>query len=58
MCWDSKINKFLSASINTQLIYDRDIEIGKDTNEDGELDDFGPRVQFKELIGVGLSFSF
>jgi len=53
-----KINKYLSASINTQLIYDRDIEIGKDTNEDGELDDFGPRVQFKELIGVGLSFSF
>jgi len=53
-----KINKYLSASINTQLIYDRDIEIGKDTNSDGELDDFGPRVQFKELIGVGLSFSF
>ncbi len=53
-----KINKWLSASINTQLKYDRDIEIGKDTNEDGELDDFGPRVQFKELIGVGLAFSF
>jgi len=53
-----KINKYLSASINTQLIYDRDIEIGKDTNGDGELNDFGPRVQFKELIGVGLSFSF
>jgi len=53
-----KINKFLSASINTNLIYDRDIEIGKDTNDDGEMDDFGPRVQFKELIGVGLSFSF
>ncbi len=60
--WDvllmMKINKYLSASINTQLIYDRDIVIGKDTNDDGELDDFGPRIQFKELIGVGLSFSF
>lgn len=53
-----KINKWLSASINTQLKYDRDIVIGKDTNDDGELDDFGPRVQFKELIGVGLAFSF
>ncbi len=52
-----KINKWLSASINTQLKYDHDIEIGKDTNDDGELDDFGPRVQFKELIGVGLAFS-
>ena len=53
-----KINKYLSASINTQLIYDHDIEIGKDTNNDGEMNDFGPRVQFKELIGVGLSYSF
>lgn len=53
-----KINKFLSASINTQLIYDHDIEIGKDTSGDGVPDDFGPRVQFKELIGVGLSFNF
>ena len=60
--WDvllmMKINKFLSASITTELIYDHDILIGKDTNDDGELNDFQPRVQFKELIGLGLSFSF
>ena len=53
-----KFNSFLTASINTQLIYDHDIEIGKDTSGDGLLDDFGPRIQFKEIVGLGLTFSF
>jgi len=51
-----KINKYLSANLNTHLIYDHDIQIGKDTNNDGTMDDFRPRVQFKELVGLGLSF--
>ena len=51
-----KINKFLTASFNTQLIYDHDIKIGKDTSGNGELDDFSPRIQFKELVGIGLTF--
>ncbi|MFH0760885.1 MAG: hypothetical protein V2A67_05230 [Bacteroidota bacterium] len=51
-----KINKFLSANINTHLIYDHDILIGKDINGDGTMDDFRPRIQFKELVGLGLSF--
>lgn len=53
-----KFNNFLTATINTQLIYDHDIEIGKDTSGDGAADDFGPRIQFKEIVGVGLTFSF
>jgi hypothetical protein len=52
-----KINKFLSVNLNTLLIYDHDIDIGKDTNDDGTPDDFGPRIQFKELFGLGLSFA-
>jgi len=53
-----QINKFLSASINTQLIYDHDILIGIDTNGDNNQDDFKPRVQFKEILGIGLTFKF
>lgn len=53
-----KINKYLSVNVNTMLIYDHDIDIGKDTNDDGTPDDFGPRIQFKELVGLGLSFTF
>jgi hypothetical protein len=52
-----KINKFLSVNLNTQLLYDHDISIGKDTNDDGNPDDFKPRIQFKELFGLGLSFT-
>ena len=52
-----KINKYLSVNINTLLIYDHDIIIGKDTNEDGTPDSFKPRIQFKELLGLGLAFT-
>ncbi|MDD4142195.1 MAG: DUF3078 domain-containing protein [Bacteroidales bacterium] len=57
--WDlyliMKINKFLSANITTNLIWDSDI-LTTDTNDDGIKD--AARVQFKELLGVGLTFSF
>jgi hypothetical protein len=53
-----KVNEFLSASLLTQLIYDYDIKFGEDTTGDGELDTFESRVQFKELFGLGLTYSF
>lgn len=50
--WDvlisMKINKFISANIATQLIYDQDTEI----------DGVNSLVQFKEVFGVGLTFKF
>ena len=53
-----KINDFLSASLMTQLIYDYDIRFPYDSNGDGELDSDESRVQFKELFGLGLTYSF
>lgn len=47
-----KINKFLSASFMSQLIYDYDIKY--DDGAGGEES----RIQFKELFGIGLSYSF
>lgn len=52
------VNEFISATLITQLIYDRDIEFGFDTTGDGIDDAFEPRVQFKELFGIGLSYNF
>jgi len=52
------VNEYLSAKLVTQLIYDRDIEFGSDTDGDGVDDTFEPGVQFKELFGVGLTYSF
>lgn len=50
-----KVNSFLSASISTQLIYDDNTDISIDKNNDGVVDAIGPRVQFKEVLSVGLS---
>lgn len=53
-----KVNEFLSASLLTQLIYDYDIKFGEDTTGDGEYDTFSEKVQFKELFGLGLTYTF
>jgi hypothetical protein len=45
------VNKWLAASIQTQLIYDEDIMIQTDPTESA-----GPRTQFKELFGIGLTY--
>lgn len=51
-----KVNKFLSASITTQLIYDDKIKVP--VIEDGIEKSIGSLVQFKEILGVGLSYKF
>jgi hypothetical protein len=60
--WDvlinMKINDYLSANLITNLIYDDDVDIAIDKDGDGEIEEMGPRVQFKELFGVGLSLKF
>ena len=48
-----KVNQYLSANINTQLIYDDNINY---VNKEGEV--MGPRLQFKEVFGAGLSYKF
>ncbi|OFX88292.1 MAG: hypothetical protein A2W99_10345 [Bacteroidetes bacterium GWF2_33_16] len=48
-----KINDYLSANLNTHLIYDDDI---KTSDKDGNPE--GAKVQFKEVFGVGLTYKF
>ena len=47
-----KVNKFISATISTHLLYDDDISI---TDSKGKV---GPRTQFKEVIGVGFAYKW
>lgn len=42
-----KVNKYISVNINTNLIYDDNIKIAQDKNNDGIIDGSGPRAQFK-----------
>ena len=53
-----KVNKFITTTITTHLIYDDDVAIAVDRTGDGILDGKGPRTQFKEVIAVGLSYKF
>jgi hypothetical protein len=50
-----KVNKYLSVSLNTHLLYDADTK-WEDTNNDGTPDK--AKVQFKEILGVGFSYKF
>ncbi len=54
-----KINKFLTANIATQMIYDHDIPVPVTRKENGvEVMGTGPRLQFKEVLSLGLSYKF
>jgi hypothetical protein len=54
-----KANKWLTTSIFTNLIYDNDIQVPVKRKVNGvEVEGTGPRTQFKEVLGVGLSFKF
>jgi hypothetical protein len=48
-----KVNKFLTANVSTTLKYDDDVDY---INKDGV--NKGPRIQFKEIIGIGLAYKF
>lgn len=51
-----KVNQWLTTNFITQLIYDDDINIPI-YNDAGEQVGAGPRIQFKQLFGVGLTVS-
>ncbi|HET9571223.1 MAG TPA: DUF3078 domain-containing protein [Bacteroidales bacterium] len=53
-----QVNKYIRVNVNTHLIWDKDILIPIDTNNDGTMDDSKALVQFKEILGVGLSYKF
>jgi hypothetical protein len=50
-----KVNEFIAATISTELIYDDDVEIAVDKNDDGVPERVGPRIQFKEVLAVGFN---
>ena len=55
--WDvlinMKINKYLSATLNTTLKYDNDV---KTFNDEGKKR--GAKVQFKDILGIGVAYNF
>lgn len=62
--WDllltMKVNKYVSASINTTLIYDHDVPVAIYQTNNGVKTQIGtgPRTQFKEVFALGFSYKF
>ena len=50
-----QINEWLSATLNTLLIYDHDIGIVQETGDADNPVKVGPATQFKQTFGAGLS---
>jgi len=59
--WESllsfKINNYITATLFTHLIYDDDIKFNIQ-DESGQVIGQGPRTQFKEVLGIGLTYKF
>jgi hypothetical protein len=53
-----KINNFFSANIQYTMLYDDDVKIAYDSDDDGINDRQGPRLQMKQLIGFGITYKF
>ena len=48
-----KINKFLTTTLTTNLVYDDNIK-----TIDGSRMTRGAKVQFREVLGLGLAYNF
>ncbi len=56
---DLQVNKYIVTSIGTHIIYDDDILFDEQKNDEGLIIDPGrPRIQFKQVLGVGVLYAF
>ncbi len=54
-----KVNEFITTNIGTHLIYDDDILFDRQIDANGIVTDPGePRLQFKQTLGIGVSYEF
>ncbi|TMM58708.1 DUF3078 domain-containing protein [Maribacter algarum] len=54
-----KVNKYIVTNLGTHIIYDDDILFDALKNEAGEVINEGrPKLQFKQLLGVGVAYNF
>ncbi len=56
---DLRVNEFIVTTIGTHILYDNDILFDPIKNSEGVvINDGQPRIQFKQLLGVGVSYNF
>ena len=55
---DLQVNEYVKANVGSHLRYDDDVKFKQDLDGDGNLETGGPKVQFKQLLGVGVVYTF
>ena len=56
---DLRVNEYIVTTIGTHIKYDDDILFDPVKDTDGNVIDEGePRLQFKQLLGLGISYNF
>jgi hypothetical protein len=53
---DMTVNEYVKANIGAHIIYDDDIKSKEEVN--GEIKEGGPKLQLKQMLGLGLSYTF
>ena len=54
--FDLVVNEYVKANIGAHIIYDDDIKAKEEIN--GEQVTVGPKIQLKQMLGVGLTYNF
>ena len=54
--FDLVVNEYIKANIGAHIIYDDDIKAKEEVN--GEQVTVGPKIQLKQMLGVGLVYNF
>lgn len=53
---DFKVNNFVRAALGSHLIYDDDVDAFEEV--DGEKINKGPKIQWKQILGIGVTMDF
>lgn len=56
--FDFRVNNFIKANFGSHLKYDNDIKTQIESDVEGEYYTQGPKVQWKQLLGVGVVVDF
>lgn len=56
--FDFKVNSFVRATLGSHLRYDDDVKTQVPTDIEGEFDEAGAKVQWKQFLGVGFAVDF
>lgn len=56
--FDFKVNSFMRATLGSHLKYDDDVKTTKPSEIEGEFDEAGAKIQWKQFLGIGFAVDF